>query len=132
MADIGNTLLVRIWYWVFLSKEIANFFENRQNSENNLLTLQKVCKRLSFFYSTWLITLHCRAQYCFVESFLENALKSLFDHFRQSLLKFLNISNVLNILETFTKFEIFKTSSKDCLEWSNKDWKALSKMLSIK
>ena len=32
----------------------------------------------------------------------------------------------------FKTFEIFKTSSKDCLEWSNKDGKALSKMLSTK
>ena len=29
-------------------------------------------------------------------------------------------------METLKTFEIFKTSSKDCLEWSNKDWKALS------
>ena len=33
----------------------------------------------------------------FVESYLEKAFKSLFDHCRQPLLEFLNISNVLNV-----------------------------------
>ena len=34
---------------------------------------------------------------CFVWSFLENPFQLLFDHSRQSLLQFLNISNVLNV-----------------------------------
>ena len=39
----------------------------------------------------------------------------------------------LNIqIETFKTFEIFKNSSNDCLEWSNKDWKALYKNLLTK
>ena len=33
----------------------------------------------------------------FVESYLEKAFKSLFDHSKQPLLEFLNISNVLNV-----------------------------------
>ena len=35
-------------------------------------------------------------------------------------------------METYKTFEIFKSSSNDCLEWSNKDWKALSKNLPTK
>ena len=68
----------------------------------------------------------------FIESILESAFQSLFDHSRQSLLEVLNISNFVNVSRIFKTFEIFKNFSNDCLKWSNKDLRAFSKKLSTK
>ena len=88
---------------------MGTFLENEASlsSRTNIMGLWKqhllvFCKFLSDEVETVFVKAReCCENFlhkvCFVGSCLENVFQSLFDHSRQSLLEFLNISNALNV-----------------------------------
>ena len=86
---------------------LENGFEATLSSKANVVSVWK--GHFQFFENFWVTKLKPfsgKARQCcknffdkvyFVESILESAFQSLFDHSRQSLLEILNISNVFNV-----------------------------------
>ena len=82
-SKFGHMELLRKWFCVRLKMAFFSFLQIF--GWNRFLGKARQCCK-SFFYKVY-----------FVEWFLENAFKSLFDHSRLSLPEFLNTSNVSNV-----------------------------------
>ena len=94
-SKFGHMKLFRKWFWGYL--ELKTNVLSVWKEHFSVFCIFLIEEVETFFWEIETMLWKLFHKVCFVGNFLENAFQSWFDDFRQLLLEFLNISNVLNV-----------------------------------